>query len=222
MIDEILICVYDIGRKRQQGSAHCVREKTEKRPLSLLPYYGENRIMKNFIREDQLFSLCGLNCGLCSMHLGGYCPGCGGGVGNQSCKIAKCSLEHGRIEYCSQCERFPCEKYPGEDEFDSFITHRNRYRDFEKLKKIGVKAYQEEQREKAAVLNELLENYNDGRKKTLYCLAVNLLELDDLKRVMEQIKEKETGLSVKEKASYMAGLLQEIAEQKGICLKLRK
>lgn len=110
----------------------------------------------------------------------------------------------------------------GEDEFDSFITHRNRYRDFEKLKKIGVKAYQEEQREKTAVLNELLENYNDGRKKTLYCLAVNLLELDDLKRMMEQIKEKETGLSVKEKASYMAGLLQEIAEQKGICLKLRK
>ena len=26
--------------------------------------------MKGFEREDQLFSLCGLNCGLCSMHLG--------------------------------------------------------------------------------------------------------------------------------------------------------
>lgn len=101
-------------------------------------------------------------------------------MGNQPCKIAKCSLEHERIEYCNQCESFPCEKYPGEDEFDSFITYRNRYRDFEKLKKIGVKAYQMEQSEKAAILNELLENYNDGRKKTLFCLAVNLLELDDL------------------------------------------
>lgn len=56
-----------------------------------------------------------------------------------------------------------------------------------KQKKIGVKAYQEEQCEKVAILKELLENYNDGRKKTLFCLAVNLLELDELRKVMEQI-----------------------------------
>ena len=178
--------------------------------------------MKNFTREDQFFSLCGLNCGLCSMNLGGHCPGCGGGVGNQPCKIAKCSLEHGKIAYCNQCGHFPCEKYPGEDELDSFITYRNRYRDFEKLKKIGVKAYQEEQCEKAAILNELLENYNDGRKKKLFCLAVNLLELDDLRKVKEQVKEDEECLSIKEKAARMAGLLHEAADQKGICLKLRK
>ena len=34
--------------------------------------------MKGFAREETRFSLCGLNCRLCSMHLGGYCPGCGG------------------------------------------------------------------------------------------------------------------------------------------------
>ena len=33
--------------------------------------------MKGFEREDLLFSLCGLNCGLCPMKLDGYCPGCG-------------------------------------------------------------------------------------------------------------------------------------------------
>lgn len=146
----------------------------------MLSYDGESGIMKNFIREDQLFSLCGLNCGLCSMHLGGYCPGCGGGAGNQPCKIAKCSLEHGKVAYCNECGSFPCEKYPEEDEFDSFITYQNRYRDFEKLKKIGVEAYQKEQSDKVTILNELIENYNDGRKKTLFCLAVNLLELDVL------------------------------------------
>lgn len=90
------------------------------------------------------------------------------------------------------------------------------------MKKIGVKAYQEEQGEKATILNELLENYNDGRKKTLFCLAVNLLELDDLRKVMGQIKEDEECLSIKEKAARMAGLLQEVAAQKRISLKLRK
>ena len=37
--------------------------------------------MKGFNRENQSFSLCGLNCGLCPMHLNKYCPGCGGGSG---------------------------------------------------------------------------------------------------------------------------------------------
>ena len=30
--------------------------------------------MKNFTRDDLLFSLCGLNCGLCPMKLNKYCP----------------------------------------------------------------------------------------------------------------------------------------------------
>ena len=53
--------------------------------------------MKGFTREDKRFSLCGLNCGLCPMQIGGYCPGCGGGEGNQSCAIARCSLEHDKV-----------------------------------------------------------------------------------------------------------------------------
>lgn len=59
--------------------------------------------MKGFTRREPLFSLCGLKCGLCRMHLGGYCPGCGGGEGNQSCAIARCSLEHGGPEFCWDC-----------------------------------------------------------------------------------------------------------------------
>ena len=45
--------------------------------------------MKGFTRTETRFSLCGLNCALCSMHLGGYCPGCGGSPGNQACTIAR-------------------------------------------------------------------------------------------------------------------------------------
>ena len=56
--------------------------------------------MKDFLRQEPLFSLCGLNCGLCTMHLGGHCPGCGGGAGNQSCSLARCSLQHGGVAFC--------------------------------------------------------------------------------------------------------------------------
>ena len=34
--------------------------------------------MKNYGRSYPYLSLCGLNCSLCTMHLSGYCPGCGG------------------------------------------------------------------------------------------------------------------------------------------------
>ena len=75
--------------------------------------------MKGFTRAETRFSMCGLNCALCSMQLGEYCPGCGGGAGNQSCAIAKCSLEHGGIQFCWECPEYPCPRYEGFDDGDS-------------------------------------------------------------------------------------------------------
>ena len=111
--------------------------------------------MKGFEREDQLFSLCGLNCGLCSMHLGGYCPGCGGGAGNQACAIARCAMQKEDTPlYCSACSEFPCERYAEPDAYDSFITHRNRMQDFMRMHTIGAAAYHKEQLEKIEILKE--------------------------------------------------------------------
>lgn len=143
--------------------------------------------MKGFNRQNLLFSLCGLNCGLCPMFLNKNCPGCGGGEGNQSCKIAKCSMEHDGVQYCFQCSEYPCEKY----------DH---------------------------ILETLLVNYNDGRKKTLFCVAVNLLELQELQTVLKEIDRKPDMevLTLKEKSTFVAGLLQDAAAKNDIDLKLHK
>ncbi len=117
--------------------------------------------MKGFTRNNPYFSLCGLNCKLCSMHLSGHCGGCG--FGNQSCPIARCSLEHGRPEYCFQCPE-----------------------------------------------------YNDGRKKTLFCLAVNLLPLEELRTVFEG---DDMEIPVKERAKLMEKRLK---ERSSVELKLRR
>ena len=177
--------------------------------------------MKGFNRQNQLFSLCGLNCGLCPMFLNKNCPGCGCGEGNQSCKIARCSMERDGAQYCFQCSEYPCEKYDYIDDFDSFITHRNRKSDMEKAKRIGIDTYNAEQ---AKILEVLLSNYNDGRKKTLFCVAVNLLELQDLQTVLKEIdcKPDMETLTFKEKSAFVAGLLQDAAVMKNIDLNLRK
>ena len=180
--------------------------------------------MKGFNRKNQLFSLCGLNCGLCPMFLNKNCPGCGGGEGNQSCKIARCSMEHGGVDYCFQCSDYPCPKYDHIDDFDSFIVHRNRKADMEKARRLGIDAYNTEQTEKAKILEIFLSDYNDGRKKTLFSVAVNLLELQDIQTVLSEIARKpgmET-LTLKEKSAFVAGLLQDAAATKNIDLKLHK
>jgi len=153
------------------------------------------------------------------MHLGGYCGGCGNG--NQSCKIARCSLEHGSVEYCCECPRYPCEKYEKIDEYDSFITHRRQKADMERLRTIGVDRYNAEQEEKARLLGYLLSSCNDGRRKTLFCLAVNLLELPDVRAVVGRLMASDLS-TVKERAVYAAALLQEVADEKEITLKLNR
>ena len=170
--------------------------------------------MKGFTRKNPYFSLCGLNCKLCSMNISGHCGGCG--FGNQSCPIARCSLEHGKQEYCFQCPEYPCEKYAGIDEFDSFITHSNQKADLKKMKKIGEEAYNAEQIEKRQILDRLLAEYNDGRKKTLFCLAVNLLPLEELRTIFD---EDDLEMSVKDRAGQMEKRLK---ERSRVELKLRK
>lgn len=175
--------------------------------------------MKGFERDNQLLSLCGLNCGLCPINLGGHCAGCG--KGNQSCKIARCSLEHGGVSYCFECPEYPCGSYLHIDEFDSFITHQNQKADLERAKHVGISQYNEEQREKVKILNMLLSNYNDGRRKTFFLLAVNLLPLPDLNIAVSQL-EGFDGADLKEKALYAVQLFQSAAGARGISLKLRK
>ena len=180
--------------------------------------------MKNFNREDTSFSLCGLNCRLCPMYLNHYCPGCGGGEGNQSCAIAKCSLQHSQISYCFECGEYPCARYDGIDEYDSFITHLNRRADMQRMKEIGARQYQSELDEKGAILKYLLEHFNDGRKKTFFCVAVNLLSLEDVRAIAGQLREEVdvTDEDVKTRAGRAVELLEDAAREQDLVLKLRK
>ena len=151
--------------------------------------------------------------------------GCGGcGNGNQSCKIAKCSLAHGEIEYCYECKQYPCEKYQHIDKYDSFITHRRRNADLERAQSMGIEQYNAEQQEKIQILSHLLSNYNDGRRKNFFCVAVNLLELSELQEALKQIQSNDelSALPFKAQCSYVVEVLQKIADKKNIELKLIK
>lgn len=184
--------------------------------------------MEYIKREYPLFSACGLNCGLCpryQMDGPSKCPGCSGegfSTVHPACGVLSCSRRKG-LEYCYQCDEYPCKKYDGADQSDSFITHLKQFCDMDKAKTLGIDEYRNELNEKVSILETLLTNYDDGRRKGLFCIAVNLLEIQDVRHVMGQISgQTQTEQPVKDKATTATQLFQSMAEKRNLILKLRK
>ena len=73
--------------------------------------------------------------------------------------------------------------------------------------------------QKLAILAELLEDYNEGRRKSFYCLAVTLLPLAELETVMTGLRTLDPAMPGKEKAAAAINQLQAAAQRHDILLK---
>ena len=95
--------------------------------------------MKGFTRTGDPFFLCGLNCALCSMHLGGCCRLRRRGRW-QSCTIAGCSLAHGWVQFCWECPGTPVTATRDLTTEIPFVPHRNRQQDIAQAQELGLEA----------------------------------------------------------------------------------
>jgi hypothetical protein len=186
--------------------------------------------MLEYKRKYPLFSLCGLICGLCPRYQTdgkSKCPGCGGldfHLKHPACAVINCNRKHANVEYCFHCSSYPCKRYIEPSKVDSFITYKNVISNFEKVKKVGIESFQEETNRKVEILDFLIENYNDGRRKNFYCLAVNLFSLPDLESIIQRIDSEINQLSIdkKKRIELVIELFESIAKINNIQLKLRK
>ncbi len=89
---------------------------------------------------------------------------------------------------------------------------------------MGIERYTLEQQEKAEILSYLLSTYNDGRRKSFFCVTVNLLELSELHEALQQIQSNDElpSLPLKAQSSHVAEVFQKIADRRGVELKLFK
>ncbi len=181
--------------------------------------------MKEQTRAEPRFSLCGLNCGLCPMyHISEteHCTGCGGAG-----RPARCSGARGSTaawNTASSARNIPVPVTPGPSLMDSFVPHRNVQRDFARAARDGLDAYRAMLEEKEALLRFLLREYNDGRRKSLFCTAVNLPGACGRtgNRVPLLRRQTPPDAALREKGALAARLLQEAAAANGICLKLNR
>lgn len=199
--------------------------------------------LKDYTRRYPRFALCGLNCGLCPRyHTAGEsrCPGCGGEgfhLKHPTCAVMTCNNKHDRAEYCFQCSAYPCQRFAAPSQTDSFISYRNVITDFARAREGGLESYMAELDEKVAMLEFLIQNYDDGRRKGLYCLAVNMLSLDDLRSVLEQIQLEHgppgsvdsadsaggaAATAARRRAEWVVALMRARAAATGVELRLRR
>lgn len=177
-------------------------------------------------RRHPSFALCGLNCCLCPRyHTDGSskCPGCGGKdfhLKHPTCAVITCNIKHDNVQFCFQCGSYPCPKYRAKNEKDSFITYKNVNKNLAGAKE-DLNAYLEVIDRKFNHLVFLLENFDDGRSKTFFCTAIDLLPLPALEEIMSSgTVSGKTGR--KERNKEIVALMKAKAKELNIELTLRK
>lgn len=175
--------------------------------------------------------ICGLSCRLCPhyhMNTKSRCLGCKSEdrmmVG---CPFITCGIKKKGIEFCWDCgESKTCEKWKNHREagekVDSFKCYQKLEDDIAFIQKNGIVEFEKVQKIREQILREILQEFNDGRSKSYYCIVSTVLEIEELKKAMRKAKKKADELNVKERSTLLHSILDEIAMKKKYCLKLRK
>jgi hypothetical protein len=175
--------------------------------------------------------VCGLSCRLCPMYNTGAeskCLGCKSttrmAVG---CPFITCAIKKKGIEFCWDCEENNiCKKWKKHREagkkIDSFKCYQKLEEDILFIQKNGISEFEKIQKNKEHLLKMMLKDFNEGRSKSYYCIAATVLEIEELKEVLTQVKKKTNGLDIKEKSKVLHTILNDIAQTKNYCIKLRK
>ena len=185
------------------------------------------------LKKYPTVACCGLDCGLCpAYYTKGHsrCPGCCGHdfqSKHPSCSIITCCVKKHKFETCAECDEFPCSKIENWDKSDSFISHRVSLSNLELIKEIGIEEFFTQQQKRIEFLANMLDNFNEGRSKSFFCIAATLLSIKDLDKALEDsimhIKKKDIDeTDLKTKSKILRENLTKLAKFKSLELRLKR
>ena len=175
--------------------------------------------------------ICGLSCQLCpnyQSHSNSRCEGCKSEARMKvGCPFITCAIKKKGIEFCWECdESATCPKWEKHRELgkqqDSFKSYQKLEEDIALIQEKGIEAYKKLQNKRELVLQDMLDNFNEGRSKSYYCIASTVMDIEDLEGVLATAKKESIGQDIKAKAKVLHLHLNELAKQKGYLLGLRK
>lgn len=144
-----------------------------------------------------------------------------------ACPFLNCAVKKKGLEFCGFCEESKtCEKWRKHRETgkkrDSFVSYQKLEDNIAFIGQHGLEAFELQQKIKENLLREMLAEFNDGRSKSLYCVAATLMDPAGLQVALVKAKEQSKGLMLKDKAKVMRVVLAEVANENNLLLKLRK
>ena len=174
--------------------------------------------------------ICVLSCRLCPWYHKdkNKCGGCKSKYRmSVSCPFITCAIKKKEIEFCGGCnENSICKKWKNHREYgkfkDSFKCYQTLEADISFILENGLEEFIKQQKIREQFLREMLNDYNEGRSKSHYCIASTVLEINELKEALEKARIETRGLEIKEKSKILHKILDEIANKKNYTLKLRK
>lgn len=175
--------------------------------------------------------LCGLSCRLCpAFHrvTKSKCLGCKSEDRIRAgCTFIRCAVKKKGLEFCLLCEENKtCEKLRKHRTFsrnhDSFVCYQKLEDNLDFIERFGVKRFEEDQILREKLLRVMLDEFNEGRSKSYYCIAATVLEIEQLNESIRVARERSKGLDLKSKSKVLHSILDQIASENNYCLKLRK
>ena len=186
------------------------------------------------LKKYPIVGACGLNCGLCPKHYTegtSRCLGCCAPVFWQrhpGCAFITCCVKQRNLETCAQCvDWMGCEKVArildSAKHHDSFLSYKPLATNFAFIQKYGIEEFARLEMDKQKFLRYLIDNYDEGRSKSFYCLSCQLVPLDNLRKVLENVETRMTkATDTKGKTKLVRAAISNLADSLEIDLKLRK
>ena len=175
--------------------------------------------------------VCGLSYRLCPAYhreTKSKCNGCKSEYRmGASCPFHNCAVKKKKLDFCGFCdENTSCARWGKFRELgkkhDSIICYQRLEDNIALIQKHGLEEFEKQQKTREKLLRAILTEFNEGRSKTLYCIAATVMEICELEKVLKKARAKSKGLDIKAKSEVMHSLLNEIAENNNYLLRIRK
>ena len=175
--------------------------------------------------------ICGLSCRLCPRYHAAGPSRCGGCKTESriraGCPFITCALRKQGIEFCFACdEGQTCDRWLRHREsgkrVDSFKCYQTLEDDIAFIQANGVVEFEATQIKRERFLLDMLEQFNEGRSKSYYCVAATLLDIADLEHALGTAREEADTMDMRERAQVLRAALEAIAGQRGYQLRLRR
>jgi len=176
--------------------------------------------MKNNEAKN-LIGCCGIYCGLCSKYQSkapSRCIGCKLGEQHSWCSIWNCCVKKYGFETCAECsEIFNCKIFIRRKVVEWIPAAEN----LRQIEEVGLENWLKEQRERQTLVEELLQNYNEGRSMSFYCKTCTRMPINLINKAMKEAKKKIVSeeidnSDIKSKAKILKSTIKDMAVKSNI------